>query len=88
MGDTTILRWPEGSDGPWCLRGGALTLPMLWHRFGSLFTAQELLFFYLNCKKVIRTRDHSWGSPEARGAAWARKRTYGNYGHGSHRKGP
>ena len=65
VGDTTILRWPEGSDGPWCLRGGALTLPMLFLRFGSLFSAQEQLFYYLNCPTVIRTRDHSWGSKEA-----------------------
>jgi len=88
VGDTTILRWRAGLEGPLRLRGGALTLPMLFEHFGSLFTAQELLFFYLKCKKVIRTKDHSRGSPEARGAAWARKWTYGKYGHGSHRKGP
>ena len=81
VGDTTILRWPEGSDGPWCLRGGALTLPMLWQQFGSLFTAQELLFYYQNCPKVAKTRAHAWGSREVRAAARLRKETYGHWGH-------
>ena len=39
VGDTTVLRWREGSDGHWRLRGGALSLSMLWQRFGCLFTA-------------------------------------------------
>ena len=41
MGVTTILRWRAGSDGHWRLRGGALTLPMIWQQFGYLVTAQE-----------------------------------------------
>ena len=87
VGDTTILCWPAGSDGPWRRRGGALTLPMFFFlSFGSLFSAQELLFYYLNCPKVIRTRDHSWGSKEVRAAAWARMETYGRWCHGSRRK--
>ena len=59
-----------------------MTLPMLWLQFGSLFTAQELLSFYLNCVKVVRTRPHSWGSTEVRAAARARKETSGRWGQG------
>ena len=81
VGDTTILQWPEGSDGPCLLRGGALTLPMLWKIFGLRFTAQELLFYYLNCPKVVGKRAHAWGSPEVRAEAWARKVTSGRWGH-------
>ena len=72
VGDTTIVRFRDGSDGHWRLSGGALTLPMLWQEFGSLFTASELLFYYLNCPKLGRTRPHAWGSREARVAAHAR----------------
>ena len=64
-----------------------MTLPMLWHRFGSLFTAQELLFFYLCCPTVVGTRAHAWGSKEVKAAAWARKEIYGRWGHRK-RKGP
>ena len=81
VGDTTILGWRAGSDGHWRLRGGALTLPMLWQQFGSLFTAQELLFYYQNCPKVAKTKAHAWGSREVRAAAWARWQTYGHWGH-------
>ena len=81
VGDTTILGWPACSDGTWRRRGGALTLPMLWQQFGSLFTAQELMFYYQNCPKVAKTRAHAWGSREARAAAQLRMDTYGRYGH-------
>ena len=87
VGDTTILGWPACSDGPWRRRGGALTLPMLFLRFGSLFSAQELLFYYLNCPKVFRTRDHSCGSREAKAAARARLLEWGHRGHRSRCKG-
>ena len=81
MGDTTIVRFRDGSDGHWRLSGGALTLPMLWQRFGSVFTASELSSYYLNCSKLVRTRPHAWGSREARAAAYARWVTYGSWGH-------
>ena len=81
VGDTTIVSWPEGSDGPCLLRGGALTLPMLWKIFGLRFTAQELLFYYLNCPKVASKRPHAWGSHAVRTAALDRKRNTGRWGH-------
>ena len=89
VGDTTILRWRAG-DGHELLRGGALTLPMLWHRFGSIFTARELLFFYLCCPTVVGTRAHAWGSKDVKAAARARKQIYGHWGHmkTAKRKGP
>ena len=79
VGDTTILGWPACSDGPWRRRGGALTLPMCFLRSGSIFSVQEQLFYYLNCPTVIRTREHPWGSKEARAAAWARMEAYGHW---------
>ena len=87
VGDTTIIGWPACSDGPWRRRGGALTLPVFFLRFGSPFSAQELLLYHLNGPKVIRTRDHPWGSKEARAAAWARMEAYGHWGHRSRSKG-
>ena len=87
VGDTTILSWPAGSDGPRARRGGAVTLPMFFIRFGSLFSAQELLFYYLNCPKVFRTRDHPCGSREAKAAARARLLEWGHRGHRSRCKG-
>ena len=81
VGNTTILHWREGFGGHWRLRGGALTLPMLWQKFGSLFTAQELMYYYQNCPKMVKPRPHPVGSAGVRASAWARKLTYGHWGH-------
>ena len=91
VGDTMILRWSESSDGPECLRGAALTLPMLWYALGHFFSARELLLFYLNCPMVVGSRPHAWGSKDVKDAACARKKIYGHWGHmmkTSKRKGP
>ena len=58
-----------------------MTLPMLWHRFGSIFTAQELLFFYLCCPTVVGTRAHAWGSKKVRAAGWAQMERHRGLGH-------
>ena len=54
VGDTTILGWPACSDGPWRRRGGALTRPMLFLLFGSLFSSVEH-----NAKMTTFLQSHS-----------------------------
>ena len=48
------------------MRGGAMTLPMLWQRFGSLFTAQKLMYYYQNCPKMVKPKPHPVESPGVR----------------------
>ena len=57
-----VLRRPLASER------GRLDAPMICLRFGSRFSAQGQLFYYLNGPKVIRTRDHFWASKEATAA--------------------
>ena len=63
------------------MRGGALSLPMLFERFGRNFTAQELMYYYTNSTKLVKTRPHPQGSRLVRDAAQARFKAHGRYGH-------
>ena len=64
VGNTTILRSRDGVSGHWHLIGGAITLPELMYTFGEKYTVAELMTWYYNAPKVLRKRDHAWGTPE------------------------
>ena len=72
----------RGPRPPSAFARGAFTLPVLWKEFGTLVSAQELLFHYLKCPKVVKTKHHPRGSQYVRGAAFARRRATGHWGHG------
>ena len=81
VGNTTILRSEPGNSGHWRLSGGAVSLPMLFDAFDKEFTVSEIMLWYSNAPKVLRKKQHAWGSPECRAAAYQRLKTYGHYGH-------
>ena len=83
VGNTTILKSRDGVNGHWHLNGGAITLPELMYTFGEKYTVAELMHWYYNAPKVLRKREHAWGSPDCRKAALQRWKTYGRPGHQS-----
>ena len=81
VGNTTILRSRAGENGHWHLNGGAITLAELFDKFGERYTVAELMLWYYNAPKILRTRQHAWGSKDVRAAAIQRWKTYGRPGH-------
>ena len=61
VGNATVLHWRDGFSRHWRLRGGALARTMFGHRFGSLFTAQEFMYYYQNCQNIVKPKPHPWG---------------------------
>ena len=83
VGNTATFRTKAGVDGHWRMNGGAISLPELFDKFGDRYTVSELMFWYYNAPKVLRKREHAWGSPDCRKAALQRWKTYGRPGHRS-----
>ena len=81
VGNTNIMFARPGKDGHWHVNGGAITLAELFYKFGKEHTVAELMLWYHNAPKVLRKRQHSWGSPDVRAAAKQRMFTYGRPGH-------
>ena len=83
VGNTTILKTRDGEDGHWHLNGGGISLAELFYEFVEHYTVAELMHWYYNAPKVLRKKEHSWGSPECRKASLQRWKTYGRPGHQS-----
>ena len=87
LGATTIL-FPEFGCGGhlvghWRRSGRAITLAQLLRDFGDRIRALELMFWYYHANKLVRKRDHPWGSKDVRAAAHLRNEVYGHRGHRS-----
>ena len=82
FGNTMILAIRgEDVEGHWQRYGGAITLGHLFYQFGERYTAQELFFWYYHAQKLVKKRDHPWGSEEVQEASQLRMKTWGHYGH-------
>ena len=81
VGDTMILAEGSSHVGHWRRYGGAVTLAELLFKFGEMYTAQEIFFWYFHAEKLVKKLPHPQGSPEVRAAAHLRFHTYGHYGH-------
>ena len=57
----------HNSDGYWYLEGGAITLGELLAQFGDRFTVAELMFWYHNAAKLVKTRDVASGGISLQG---------------------
>ena len=80
VGNTTILRTRAGEDCHCHLNGGAITLAELFDKFGETYTVAELMLWYYNAPKMLRTRQHSWAWIDVRAAGRQRYLTYGRPG--------
>ena len=84
LGNTTVLKTRPDEDGHWHLKGGAINLAWLFATFGPACTVLEIMYYYHNCPKLLRKREHAWASIENRAAGAQRMATFGRSGHQSH----
>ena len=84
LGNATVLKTRPDEDGHWHLKGGAINLAGLFATFDPNCTVAEIMCYYYNSPKLLRKREHAWGSNENRAAGAQRMATFGRSGHQSH----
>ena len=86
LGSTTILRRYERRNGHWRRRAHVTVLAKLFYDLGSKYTAQELVFWWINARKIVKKREHPQSSPDRMEASDVRKKYYGGAGFSKHEK--
>ena len=79
FGDTTLLR-RHAQGGHWRRTAHVTVLAKLFWDLGQQYTAQELVFWWIHAKKIVKKREHPTSSPERTEASKLKKEKCGGRG--------
>ena len=79
FGDTTLLRRHD-QRGHWRRKAHVTVLAKLIWDLGQQYTAQELVFWWVHAKKIVKKREHPTSSPERTEASKLKKENFGGRG--------